>query len=145
MNEKLTEGNYCVGLCKLNRWPETNLFLIFNWMKLIPFNCGIKIHLSHAGMERKWLSVGTYKTALIYIYFILLTHHMNSVQTEQKTGCRKNLATNLCPLMMWHFCFRMAPRRPVRPLWFSWGLPSFVGSSVYKYLFIIRNCNNHTL
>ena len=59
-----------------------------------------------------------------------LAHHINSVQKEQKTGCLKNLATNLCPLMMWHFCFRMAPRRPVSPLWFSWGFPSFEGSSV---------------
>ena len=40
-----------------------------------------------------------------------LAHHINSVQKEQKTGCLKNLATNLCPLMMWHFCFRMASVR----------------------------------
>ena len=67
---------------------------------------------------------------VMYHTVYLRTHHMNSEQKEQNTGCLKNLATNLCPLMMWDFCFRMAPRRPVRPLWFSWGFPSFVGSSV---------------
>ena len=46
-------------------------------------------------------SFKTNQKCVNYIFCMTNTNHMNSRHIEQKVGCRKNVAINLCPLTWW--------------------------------------------
>lgn len=57
---------------------------------------------------------GSFYTCIYWCGNDCITHQMNSRQWEQKVGCLRKVAMNLCPLT-WCTRRRMAPRRLAKP------------------------------